>query len=101
MLAVSLFLLAFDWRGFGKGRVTALIEVKKAFEFKSLMEHDIFEKFLCEWIKRKTEILRNKKIIVTRSFGTNVSDISELTKLDPKQLSPETCFKAPIYYPPV
>ena len=66
-----------------------------------MKEHDILEKFLCEWIKRKTDILRNQKVIVTRSFGTDVSDISELTKLDPKRLSEDTCIKAPLYYPPV
>ena len=66
------------------------------------MEYDIREKFLCEWIKRKTEILRNKKVIVTRSFGTDISDISELTKLNPKELPIDTSadtFKAPIYNP--
>ena len=66
------------------------------------MERDILEKFLCEWIKRKTEILRNKKVIVTRSFGIDISDISELTKLNSKELpgnTPTDTFKAPIYNP--
>lgn len=65
------------------------------------MKHDILEKFLCDWIKRKTEILRSQKIVVTRSFGTDVSDLSELMKLDPKQLSEGKCKKTPIYFSPV
>ena len=61
-----------------------------------------YEKFLCERIKIKTEILRSQKVL-TRSFGTDVSDISELTKLCPKQLSEDTgrSMKTPLYYPPV
>ena len=69
------------------------------------MERDIREKFLCKWIKIKIKILRNKKVIVTRSFGTDISDIFEPTKLNPKELpelpgdiSADT-FKTPIYNP--